>query len=424
MVGLGEGCPVEGSQQAIAVIGAGIVGSSVALELRRAGRAVTLIDAQTPGSGASFGNACMISPDFCIPASIPGMLKKVPGWLRDPLGPLAIRPAYFPKALPWLLRWAKAGRLDRVLAGSDALRSLHLPAFDRYREMLGPKHFADLIRTNGQIYYWEGEGAPATQPVRDAIWQRHGVVTEALPLEQLRKLVPALTPHATSAVLFPKNGNTINPQRLVQTIAALFTEAGGTLVQQNVLKIIPESDGYRIVTGTGNLRAQAVVIAAGAWSQRLAAPLGYRFPLETERGYHVTFHRPNVQPPPMPILCSNRPAAASPLDDGIRCAGSVEFAGLDAPMNEKRATIMLKRAQGLLPGLEIKHYSIWMGHRPSFPDSLPVIDRAPRHRGLFFAFGHGHSGMSSGPMTGKLIAELVADRRPSVDLNPFRTTRF
>jgi glycine/D-amino acid oxidase-like deaminating enzyme len=410
--------------RAVAVIGAGIVGACAALSLQRAGQPVTLIDGQPPGSGASFGNAGMISPDFCVPMSVPGMLRKVPGWLLDPLGPLAIRPAYLPTVLPWLLRWARAGRLDRVLAGSDALRALHGRAFDLYRELLGPEHFAALIRTTGQIYYRDGDEAPAGEPIRDAIWQRHGVVAEPLDVRELRRLFPALTPRAGHAIFRPHAGHTVNPQRLVQTLVELFSLAGGVLRQENVLKILPEGTGYRLVTGIANHLFEQVVVAAGAWSERLVRPLGYRLPLESERGYHITIARPNVAPPPMPVLCSNRPASASPLDDAIRCAGSIEFAGLDAPMNEARAKVMLERTQAMLPQLKIEHYAMWMGHRPSFPDSLPVIARAPKHPGLVFAFGNGHSGMTGAPMTGRLVAELVAGRQPSIALSPFSATRF
>lgn len=408
----------------VAVIGAGIVGTTAALNLLRAGFDVTLFDAQEPGSGASFGNAGMISPDWCLPHSYPAMLLRIPGYLTDPLGPLTIRRSYFLTSLPWLLKWTWQCRFERALAISDALRSLHVPAFDCYRELLGQKKFADLIKTTGQVYYWESALPPHRQPVPDAIYARHGVVAETLDLGELRRLVPSLTPKASHATLFPRNGHTVNPHRLVQAIASLFAQAGGTMRQERVLKIIPENSRYRLVTGIANHRPDRIVVAAGAWSQRLLAPLGYRFPLETERGYHITVPRPNIEPPAVPVLCENTPAAASPLDGGLRCAGTIEFAGLDAPMNEQRATIMLRRTQDMLPGLKIDDYSIWMGHRPSFPDSLPVIDEAPNHKGLVFAFGHAHNGMTGAALTGRLVTQLIAGRQPSINLRPFRATRF
>ncbi|MEM5388846.1 FAD-binding oxidoreductase [Paraburkholderia phymatum] len=408
----------------IGIIGAGIVGVSVALTLQREGWDVTIIDGLPPGSGASFGNQCMISPDLCVPMSIPGMLRKVPRWLSDPLGPLAIKPSYFPRVAPWLLEWSRAGRFDRVLARSDAMRSLHNGAFDAYRELLGAREFSKHIRTEGQVCYWEGKEPPEEQPVQDVLWERHGVVAEDLPLEDLYHYVPSLTRDVSKAIILPKNGHTTNPQRLVLKIAQLFEEAGGTIKQENVLKIIPESEGYRLVTGIANHRFSQVVVAAGAWSQRLLAPLGYRLPLETERGYHVTIEHPNVELPTVPILCLNRPAGISPLDGSIRATGSIEFAGLDAPMNEKRADVQIRRTEQMLPGLKIKDYSIWMGHRPSFPDNLPVIDRAPNHRGLFFAFGHSHSGMTSAPATGRHIAALIGGRESHINLAPFSASRF
>jgi glycine/D-amino acid oxidase-like deaminating enzyme len=410
--------------EGVAVIGAGIVGATTALYLRRAGHEVTVFDPLPPAGGASFGNAGMISPDSCTPIASPGMLRKVPGWLRDPLGPLAIRPGYFVQALPWLLKWIAAGRFDRVIAGSDALRALHVPAFDCYRELLGTAHFNDLIRINGQIYFWEGATTEQMKPVREAIRARHNLSVEPLDLDTLRQMVPALTREASQAIILPKNGHTVNPGRLVQTIAQLFRDAGGLLRHENVLKLLHEDGAYRLVTNAANHRFARVVVAAGAWSQRLLRPLGVRLPLETERGYHVTIPNPNVSAPPMPVLCYNKPFGLSPIEGGIRLAGTVEIAGLDAPMNEQRALILIRRAKTMLPALEVGEYSMWMGHRPSFPDSLPVIGEAPGHPRLFLAFGHGHSGLTGGPPTGRLIAQLIGGRQPSIDLAPFSPARF
>jgi D-amino-acid dehydrogenase len=411
-------------QGGVAVIGAGIVGVTAGLYLRRAGHEVTLFDPLPPGGGASFGNAGMISPDSCTPVALPGMLREVPGWLRDPLGPLAVPPAYLPQALPWLLKWIAAGRFDRVLAGSDALRALHVSAFECYRELLGPANFSELIRTNGQIFVWEGPENPVMKPVREAILARHKVAVEELDIEVLRQMVPGVTRTVSRAIIMTKNGHTVNPGRLVRTLGTLLGEVDGVFRHENVLKLLREDDAYRLVTNAGNYRFDKVVVTAGAWSQRLLRPLGVRLPLESERGYHMTIPNPPVAPPPVPLVCMNKPAGVSPFEGGIRLAGTVEIGGLDAPMNEQRALIMLRRAKTLLPALAAEDYSIWMGHRPSFPDSLPVIGAAPGHPGLLLAFGHGHTGMTGGPPTGRLIAQLVSGRPPSIDLAPYSPARF
>jgi D-amino-acid dehydrogenase len=404
------------------VVGAGIVGLSAALYLRRAGVDVTVLDPLPPGGGASFGNAGLLSVEACVPVAMPGMLRQVPGWLRDPLGPLAVRPAYLPKALPWLLRWAAAGRIDRVEAASKALRALHVGAFDRYRELLG-YHFDDLVRLSGQVHVWDSAEPSKNEAIYHRLCAENGVVAEPLGPDELRQLIPELRHGVARAVFLPKNGHTVNPQRLTQTLARLIAEAGGEIRQERVLKLVPEEGHYRIVTNTTNHAAARIVLAAGAWSRQLLAPLAIDLPLETERGYHVIVKDPNLLPR-IPVLHRGRGFSITPMETGLRVAGTVEIGGLDLPMNEERARILLRQVQTMLPGLEPREHSLWMGFRPSFPDSLPVIDAAPGRPGLYLAFGHGHTGMTGGAPTGKLVMELVTGQTPSIDLYPFRATRF
>lgn len=406
----------------IAIVGAGIVGMSAALYLQRAGLPVTVIDPLPPGGGASYGNAGLLSVENCVPIALPGMLKQVPGWLRDPLGPLAVRPSYLPQALPWLMRWIAAGRMERVDAASDALRALHVNALDRYRELLG-REFDDVIRVSGQVHIWENTEPSPSEAIYRRLWQKHGVVAEWLDADELRQLVPQLGRQVTRAAFLPKNGHTVNPRRLVTTLARLFSEAGGTVRAERVLKLVPENAGWRVVTSSANHLVGKVVVSAGAWSRQLLRPLGVNLPLETERGYHMMLRDASVVPP-VPVLSRGRGFSITPMEEGLRVAGTVEIGGLDLPMNEERAYVLLRQAQELLPGLEAKDYAIWMGFRPSFPDSLPVIDQAPGHGGLFLAFGHGHTGMTGGPPTGRLVKQLVAGEPPDVSLAPFSATRF
>jgi D-amino-acid dehydrogenase len=213
----------------VAIVGAGIVGMSAALYLRRAGLPVAVIDPLPPGGGASYGNAGLISVESCVPLALPGMLREVPRWLADPLAPLTVRPRYLPQALPWLLRWIAAGRMPRVEAAGAALRALHVKALDRYRELLGAE-FDSIIRIAGQVHIWENVEPSASEAIYRRLWERHGVAAEWLSADELRQLVPQLTGGVMRAAFLPKNGHTLNPRRLVATLARLFTDAGGTVL--------------------------------------------------------------------------------------------------------------------------------------------------------------------------------------------------
>src|SRR5215470_11410734 len=267
----------------IAVIGAGVVGLCTALYLRRSGRDVVIIDPLPPPGGASFGNAGMISADTSVPIALPGMLRKVPSWLTDPLGPLAIRPSYFPKALPWLMKWIAAGRMPRVLEISDAMRALHKDAFDCWRELLGPQHFADLVRPVGQVHVWESDAESESAALERRLRERQGIASQALGPDDLRQMFPGISKAVRRGVLVPGNGYTVSPQRIVQTLHRLFVDAGGRVIAENVMKVLPrEQGGYDLMTNVGFHSAQQVVVAAGARAVRLLEPLGIRVPLETE----------------------------------------------------------------------------------------------------------------------------------------------
>ena len=413
---------MRGEANAVAVVGAGIVGMSAALYLQRAGFPVTVIDPLPPGGGASYGNAGLLSVESCVPIALPGMLKEVPGWLADPLGPLAVRPSYLPQALPWLLRWVAAGRMPRVEAAAAALRALHVHSLDRYRELLGPE-FDDLIRVSGQVHIWESAEPSASEAIYRRLWQEHGIEVQWLGPDELRQLVPELARSVTRAAFLPKNGHTVNPRRLVSTLARLFTQAGGAVRAERVLKLIPEGADWRIVTSSANHRAQKIVVSAGAWSQQLLRPLGLKLPLETERGYHVMLRDASVVPR-LPVLSRGRGFSITPMEEGLRLAGTVEIGGLDLPMNEERAHVLLRQAKALLPGLTADEEAIWMGFRPSFPDSLPVIGEAPGRPGLYLAFGHGHTGMTGGAPTGRLLKQLVAGEPPDIPPAPYGAGRF
>ena len=412
------------SEQPTLVIGAGVAGLSTALYLQRAGRAVTVIDPLPPGSGASFGNAGLISADTSVPIALPGMLRKVPGWLGDPLGPLAVHPRYFMKALPWLLRWIEAGRMPRVLQISDAMRDLHRTTFECWKELLGPSRFFELIRPIGQVHVWETNDETPAAKLERSLRERQGIRADALTADDLRQLFPGIARSVVRGMLIPGNGFTVNPQRLVGTLAELLVDAGGSVAPERAMKIIRrEEGGYTVMTNTAWRAAKEVVIAAGAWSRQLLDPLGVRIPLETERGYHAMLTSPGISLR-MPISNKTRAFGVTPMEHGLRVAGTVEIAGLDAPPNEGRAKVLLQHIRGMFPYVDIGEHRFWMGFRPSTPDSLPILGAAPGLPGLYLALGHGHFGMTGGPPSGKLIARLIMGELSEIDTSQYALTRF
>jgi len=411
------------SETTTVVIGAGVVGLATALYLQRSGSQVTVLDPLPPAGGASYGNAGLISGDTANPIAMPGMLRKVPKWLADPMGPLTVRPTYLPRAVPWLLRWIAAGRMANVARLSDGLRALHRDALACWRELLGAERFGELIRQVGQVRVWEGESKGARRFELD-LCGRHAIPVQELDRGELRQIYPEIASDVTEGLLIPGNAYTVNPQRLVRTLGELLAEAGGRIVAQRAMKILPSGGaGFLIMTNEASRPAQRIVVAAGAWSMQLLEPLGLRLPLETERGYHALMPSPNIELK-MPLVVKNRGFALTPMETGWCAAGTVEIGGLEAPPNERRAMILAEHAKRLFPSLQTDEPTYWMGFRPSMPDSLPVLDQAPGHPGLFLAFGHGHYGMTGGPPSARLVAQLVNGTEPSIDPGPYACTRF
>lgn len=411
-------------QPDVAVVGAGIIGAATALVLQRQGIATTLLEADSPGMGCSYGNGGAISPDFCVPASLPGMLRRVPRWLSDPQGPLVIRWGRLPAALPWLWRWVRAGRLAQVEASASALRALHASSLDDYARLLGPLA-ASLIEKTGQIYVWRGSQAGPTEALARALREKHGVQTVALDAARIRELDPELAPGYTKGLYFPDNGHTVNPLRLVQTLVDLYVQAGGRLITARVTGF-ERAQGHvtALCCADGrSVAAASVVIAAGMQSAALARQLGDHVPLEAERGYHAMLPNPGVRPA---IKISNRDLmfGMTPMEHGVRIAGTVEFARAGAPMDERRARALLAGARAMYPRLNTEGATFWMGSRPSTPDSLPVIGRASRAQNVIYAFGHGHTGLTGAPMTAGLVAHLVTGAAAPIDPAPYGPGRF
>lgn len=408
----------------IAVVGAGIIGAIAALHLRRLGREVVLVDRGEPGSGCSFGNGGAISPDLCVPMALPGMLRRVPGWFADPLGPLVVRRDALPAALPWLLRWIRAGRMERVEQVARALRALHGPSLRRYATILGPEA-PGLIERTGQLYVWTSDAAGPTEQLARELRERNGVESRPLEAREIYEIDPELAPGFRRGLFFPDNGHTVNPQRLVRTLVDQFRQAGGKLRRDQVSAMTPADGQVRSLdlASGGRLDVGAVVLATGIDAGPFARRLGDRVPLQAERGYHVMLPNPRVRPA---IKISNRDHmfGMTPMEHGVRIAGTVEIASPDAPVDERRAWGLLERAKRMYPRLDGEGATVWMGCRPSTPDSLPVIGRARRAANVIYAFGHGHTGLTGAPLTAELVAHWLLGEKAPIDPNPYRPDRF
>lgn len=408
----------------VAVIGGGIIGACCALSLLRDGFRVTLIERGEVGAGASYGNGAVIGEESVIPVATPGILRRVPKMLLDPLGPLALRWSYLPRLAPWLARFLAASRPGEVERISIALAAVMDGTFDAFHALLAEAQATDMLRRTGWLCVYESEaGFAAYQPMLD-LQRRRGVRFDVLHAEQLRQFEPALAPIFARGVNYPDVGYTVNSQRLVQVLTDACRARGGEIRQAEARGFDIGSEGPRaVLTEAGPISCDGVVVAAGAWSKPLAAQLGSRPLLDTERGYHVQFPDPGVLPR-RPVYSTERAFVATPLEVGLRVAGTVELGGLEAPPAWGRADVLRKHAERWFPGLRTEDQSRWMGFRPSMPDSLPVISRSPRFRNVVFAFGHGHCGMMLSARTGQLVTALMADRDPGIDMTPYRVDRF
>jgi D-amino-acid dehydrogenase len=408
----------------VTVIGAGIVGMCCAAYLQRDGHRVTVIDRGPPGEGTSFGNAGILSPGSCVPMAVPGVLSKLPGWLRDPLGPVAVRLAHLPSMLPWFLHFRKAARMQNVERSADALRRLLSQTFDAYAPLVTAAGVAGIMRRPGYLVVYESAAAFEADQLSWKIRSDRGVEFDVLDSAGLQKMEPALAPIYARGVYILDQGYVTSPLRLTQSLAARFERDGGKIERREVRAIESGVDGpTALLTGAGRISVETLVVAAGVHSASFARMLGDRVLLEAERGYHVQFSAPGISIA-RPVSSAAGKFFATPMEMGIRVAGTTEFAGLDRPPNGQRAQALLKHAQRMLPDLAIDPHTEWMGQRPSTPDYLPIISRSPRYRNAFYAFGHGHLGLVGAAPSARIIADFIAGRTPAIDVTPYRVNRF
>lgn len=411
----------------IIVIGAGIAGACCAAWLQQKGIAVTIVERAAPGEATSFGNAGSISPSAVMPVAMPRMLRQIPGWLTDPLGPLTVRLSYLPRALPWLISFLRCANREQMLRSARALRPLLAPVFECYEPIVRRAKAERLISREGIVYLYDSEAEFLASKPGEDVRRKLGAVLEDVSAADIQRMTPGIAASFRWGTYAPENGFTVNPHRLTRALIDQVVADGGRLVRAEVRDLKSANGAVALMLSregaTDEMAADAVVVAAGAWSHLLASRVGDRIPLETQRGYHVTVANAGLRVGRM-VNWVRRRVFATPMDVGMRFAGTVEIAGLDAAPNWKRADALLALGKQMFPDMDTSSVSRWMGHRPCLPDSLPVIGPSPRARNVFYAFGHGHIGMCSAAGTGRTIAELVAGEKPAIDITPFRADRF
>ena len=406
----------------IAIVGGGIAGLSSAINLQARGRSVVLLDPLGFGKGCSWGSGGLINPDAHLPVALPGMIRKVPGWLLDPLAPLAVRPADALKVIPFLARWLLASRPPAIRCGVDALRALHRNTLVEYRSLLGNR-YPQHVHENGGLTLLPGETPSAAEVLGAQLRSELGIVAEELGRDEIDALVPGTASFARRGLYFASNAHTPDPAALCAALGEKFLEHGGTLVEAQVNRIVPGEDNCTVHLDARALIASQVIVAAGARSPALLKPLGMSIPLVAERGYHLQLDEPSVHLK-LPVIYRAGGFALTPMNGGLRLGGTVEIADVDAPPNHARGEALWGRAAQLFPDLKVAGKSTWMGCRPALPDSVPAIGLLKKAPRVAVIAGHGHDGMIGGPASGRLVAELVCNETPHIDPHPYRPDRF
>jgi D-amino-acid dehydrogenase len=409
----------------VAIIGAGIVGLAIAHALLDRGHEVVLIEPGGKQRRPTDGNAGWIAHTDVMPLASPKAWRNLPRWLMDPLGPLTIRPGYLPHLTPWLVRFLLASSPSRIKASIGAIRSINAEALPAWKSLLSSLDLSGHLRENGILSVWRHRGAFLRS--QDIIERQRsfGIEAEALSPAAIAELEPALR-NVEAAVLYPDACHVSDPATLAADLLRLALERGAIPVAAHASRIEPHDRAVRVHTDGSSpaLVADQVVISAGIWSRALAAQLGDRIPLDTERGYNATYPKGTFGIS-RPIMFEGEGFVTTPLDTGDRVGGAVEFAGLEAPPNHSRTDAMVQRLTRFLPHLQSKPAAErWMGFRPSIPDSLPVIGPAGRDRRVIYAFGHGHYGLTQAAITSRLVTDLVEQKPVGMNMKPFVAQRF
>lgn len=402
----------------VIVVGAGVIGLSVALEAQARGLRVRVVDRAGPAAGASTGNAGAFAFSDILPLASPRIIRQAPRWLMDPLGPLSVPPRYALRIAPWLWRFWRASRPAQVRASTVAQAALMRASRAALEPLLAREGLAGMLRRDGQLQVYEGAGEFRASLPGWQVRAAEGIDFRHLEGAKMAEVQPGLSPRFTHATLTPGWWSIADPRDYTLALAERVRANGGEIVIAEALALVAGG----VETSAGEMRGR-LVLAAGAHAHLLARTAGVRIPLETERGYNTTLP-PGAFDLRMQVTFGGHGFVVSRLMSGIRVGGAVELGGLHLPPNFARADAMLAKARAFLPGLRAEGGTQWMGFRPSLPDSLPAIGPLPGRPDVICAFGHGHLGLTQSAGTGRIVADLLIGQDPGIDLAPFSPARF
>jgi D-amino-acid dehydrogenase len=412
------------SRKKVAVIGAGIVGVSTAIWLQREGHDVVLIDREGLAAGASFGNGGVLAAAAVVPVTVPGLLRRAPRMLLDPNQPLFMKWGYLPKLAPWLRRYlahANAASAHRRAAALTPLIGDTLADHQALAQGTGAERW---VVPSDYLFLYPDRAAYDGDAFGWSVRKANGFRWDLLEADAIRAYDPVWGPAIRFGVKLGQHGRISDPGAYVKALAAHAVAQGARLLIGEVTDIA--RDGGRVTgvrMGGETVPCDAVVIASGVWSGPLARKLGISVPLESERGYHLELWEPNVMPR-SPVMVTAGKFVVTPMEGRLRLAGVVEYGGLDAPPSRAPVALLERNIRAAIPGLTWRHRTEWMGHRPAVADSIPLIGEAPGLRGAFLGFGHDHVGLTAGPKTGRIVAQLISGRTPNLDLAPYAPGRF
>lgn len=409
--------------QHIVVVGAGIVGAASAIWLRRAGLEVTLVDKGAPGMGASYGNACILARSAIVPVTTPGLIPKGPRYLFDPNFPLFMRWSYLPRLLPWLAKYLKNANDADTRRISRGLATVVGDSVEQHKALTDGMPAAKWIQDSEYNFVYRDRAAFEADAYTWALRREAGFVPEVIEGDAVREREPILSPDMRLLAVNKDHGFILNPGSYVQDLVTQFEGMGGRFLQAEVKDFeLMGGQITAVATDQGRLVCDKAVLSAGVWSGALMKKLGLEVPLEAERGYHIIFKNPS-QRPNNPMMLTEGKFVATPMDQGLRCAGIVEFGGLSDVKSRKPLEMLRRTVARTFPDLDYTTEEEWLGFRPAPTDSLPLIGEV-RGSGVYTAFGHHHIGLTGGPKTGRLVADMIAGNWPNADVSAFDPMRF
>lgn len=408
----------------VVVIGAGVIGLSAAIAAQMRGLNVTVIDREGPAAGASAGNAGAFAFTDILPLASPGILRKAPKWLLDPLGPLSVPPRYALQIAPWMFRFWRACAAARVEGSTRAQTSLMDLSRSELEPFLSATGTLPMLRKDGNLQVYESDAElQASLPGWEAR-ARHGIEFRHMDAAGMADIQPGIASRFTHGTFTPGWFSIADPKLYTLSLAQHFRNLGGVVEIAEIKALRPVADGVEVVTSDGLARvASQIVLAAGAFSHRIASTLGESIPLETERGYNTTLPVDAFELRTQ-VTFGGHGFVVTRLSTGIRVGGAVELGGLELPPNYARSQAMLDKAKAFLPGLKSHGGTQWMGFRPSLPDSLPAIGRASATPKVIYAFGHGHLGLTQSAGTARLVADLLTGQPEAIDIAAYSAQRF